>query len=274
MINVSFDTKRTNRELNEMMAVTGLTSAAVVTRFATAWCRDCVRMTPPTGSGKLATSKSAQRKLGERRIASDVAGRAFPLLSNLRLMKEEGRLGKAIDGATKRGDFKTATDLLRKAGVTVERVIAKPTESLHRSMRSPKTGRVLKSVKPYYVANESDRNRYLKQAVRRSGRAKSGWATACARLRLPRPGWGNHNAPGHFRGITDKQRPSIEFGNRVDFLQRNFYADRIMKQTLIFRQRQMRAELVKLWRGIGAGGSSKIKARFARSRNTFEAIEV
>ncbi len=272
MIKVSWDLPSFRRQLQELSALTGISMAAAVTRTARLWCRDCIRATPPTGRGKLFTSVGAQRKLLESRIVYDVARRAFPLLSGLRMMRDESELKTRVDDLVRRGDLKSVTELLRKRGVLVQHVIAKPNRSLHQRMRS-KSGRVTFERGEFLVTDESARDAYVDAVKRRGGRAKSGWATAAKRLGLPKPGWGSHNAPGHFRGITDRQKPVIEFGNRVDFLQSTGYANKIMKWTFNFRMRALQAEVTRFWKAAQSNSLAKLKAKFARSIDSREALE-
>lgn len=272
---VEWGIDRFKRQLTELSALTGITMAAAVTRTAALWVRDCIRATPPTGRGKAFTSKSAQRKLGERRLEVDVMKRAFPRLTALRMMQTENEGKAAIDALVRKGDYRGATETLRAMGVESEAVLARPNRGLHQRLRDKSTGRVrVPKGGQYLVADEGAQRAYLSEAMKRTGRAKSGWAIAAARLGLPKPGWGSHSAPGAFRGITDREKPSIEFGNGVPFIQSSGYANRIMKWTLNFRERAMRLEIERLWRiAQNSDSLAKLRQRWSAARSSREALE-
>jgi len=271
MITFEFDTKRFNKDLNQMMVVGDLSAAAVVTRAARQIVRNAFRLTPPTGEGGLTQDIGAQRKLGEEAVRRDIAVKAFPLLSKLRIIQENTDAGEWIKTLADRGDFKNASEVMKKIGFKISGIIAKPAERLHKSMRNQRSGRVRRGALPYFVARDGSVEIFVKEKQGEVGKAKGGWLRAFTALRMPMPKWcSKHNSPGHFRGITDKSKPAIEFGNNVPYIQRAGRELRIIENASAYVARQMPKELERYWADIGRGNGNKVKAKL--QRDSFEAL--
>lgn len=270
MISVDFDTQRFKRDMNELMVVGGLSSSAVVTRASRQVVRNAFRLTPPTGRGGMTQSPGAQKKLGESAVRRDIANRAFPLLSKLKVMQEQNDFSQDIGNLVARGDFKRVADIFERIGFRISGVVARPARGLHNRMRTK--GRVSIKVKPYLVAREGNVDPFVKAVQKDVGKAKSGWVRAMIALKLPVPAWvSRHSMPGFFRGVTDKQNPLIEFANQVPYIQEAGREMRIMDYASSHVAAMMPKELERYWADIGRGNGAKVKAKL--QRDSFEAFE-
>lgn len=275
MISVSFNTAKFSKDMVEFGVLTGLTDSQVVTRTSRLWCRDCILSTPPTGKGAAAKSSDAQYRLGKSRISRDIKSRGFPALTKLDMARRDDRVANTIGRLAAAGRYRELTLMLRNFGLEVAQVLAGPERSLHQGMRDGRTGRVRSNSVPFWVTSENRQEAYFQSVLAKLGTAKGGWSTAASKLRLKLPKWAQgKGSPGHFRGITDKQRPSIEFGNRTGFLQSGFYEAKIMKTTARFRESAMKKELERYWRAASTNSLTQLRARFGRPRiDVFEALE-
>lgn len=270
MINVDFDTRRFNRDMNQLMVVGALSSAAVVTRTARQIVRNAFRLTPPTGSGGMTQSPGKQKKLGEDAVRRDIAIRAFPLLSKLRVMREQNDFSQDIGNLVARGDYKRVSDIFERIGFRISGVVSKPSRGLHNRVR--RKGVVSAKVTPFLVARDGNVDPFVKVVQKDVGKAKSGWFRAMIALKLPVPSWvTRHSMPGAFKGITDKQNPSIEFSNQVGYIQEAGRELRVMQYASAYVSAQMPKELERYWSEIGRGNGAKVKAKL--QRDSFEAFE-
>lgn len=270
MISVNFDTQRFQRDMNELMVVGALSSSAVVTRTARQVVRNAFRLTPPTGRGGMTQSPGKQKKLGEAAVRRDIATRAFPLLSKLKVMQEDNDFSQDIGRLVARGDYKRVASIFENIGFRISGVVARPARGLHNRLR--KKGRVSVKVRPYLVAREGNVDPFVKEVQKDVGKAKAGWVRAMVALKLPVPGWvSRHPMPGSFRGIVNKSNPSIEFTNQVDYIQAAGRELKIMESAAFHVAAMMPKELERYWNEIGRGNGAKVKAKL--QKDSFEAFE-
>lgn len=273
MIDVSFDTRKFNKELNELAGLTQISNSAIVTRTAKLVVRDAYFLTPPTSRGTLSAKGSGNAKtqfnIGVKAINRDV-NRAFRRIDNATEWVKSDRLGVALERVAARGNYKAAEKILKSMGVWFTGVVGFATKARHDTLRVK--GTVSKKVRPFFVALGHSVQALIDSRIKDLGKAKSGWVRAMRKLGISVPKYvSRHGSPGTFVGIRDKEAPEISFSNDVSYIQDKGAEMQIMKQSFANRARNMELELTRLWKAAGSGGLAKLRDRWQREAK--EALE-
>ena len=268
MITVDFNQAAWAKTLAEHVAMCRVSIAGAVTSGARVWLRAAVRLTVPSGAGAALNKTSNQKRLGESLVVMDV-NRLFSDWGKLRQSLKSESIKRQADKAMADGKEDRLKNIFRTwdfKGVT-----ARPSHELHKQNRG-KRGHVVKGTRPYLVTGRGAIAQYTKQAMSQVGIAKSGWKRAAGPLKVKLPAWVmRHDGKGHFKGITNRDNPVIEFGNAVGFANKNAREDAVMKYSGQFAQRQMQKSLAVYFKSLQAGKASELRSKV--QKDTFEAME-
>lgn len=268
MITIDFNETAWSRQLAEHVAMARISTAGAVTSAARMWLRAAVRLTVPSGPGAALNKTSNQKKLGEGLVVMDVS-RLFIDWNETRKTLKNQSLAKAVDELSKSGSLESIRTML--SGFNLKGVVRQPSHELHKQSRG-KRGHVASKSRKYLVLNEGAIRAYQSKALGQVGIAKSGWKRAAGPLRVKLPAWVmRHDGRGHFKGIVDRDKPTIEFGNAVGFANKNAREDAVMQHSGAFAQRQMAKMLTIYFKALQSGNGSALRAKV--QKDTFEAME-
>lgn len=271
MIKVEFDQAKWSKLLSDYVAMGHVSAAGAVTAASRIWLRAAVRLTVPSGPGAALNKTSEQKKLGERLVDVD-SRRLFQDWATMKTKMKSERLVKDVDRYLGAGlNFKAAQKAMENAGMNIAGVVSIPRKML-RAKRVNKRGHIHKKERRFVVATSGELERYIEKQKANVGFAKSGWKTAAGPLRVKLPAWVmRHNGSGVFLARKIGDRPFIEFGNSVDYANKNSRQDKVMESAGQFAQRQFAKSIAVYFNEIARGNSAKLRAKL--QKDTFEAIE-
>lgn len=256
MIDIKWDKARLGVQMQELIAMSGITADYALKRYGRQVVRDCHNFTPPGARGSR--TSSAAKKRGMRNIENDVLGRFTSVDEiNFRELEVERAIIKYTSGAGY--DLKKAETVFRRNKFSwVTNVISNPTVRLHKRAMASKDQYVIPT------ASESGRAEVVKALQKRIGFARSGWSAAMVALKIPVPPWvRRHSGPGFFRVIKDRTNPAIEFANQVPYVQgyRTKEGIPIVEAAMVRRADFFKKELAVYYAAIGRGDGRKVAAK-------------
>jgi hypothetical protein len=266
------DYSRWSDATKQLIAATGRDATDLLRAESRLFCQDCAKLTPPTAKQPFTESLNAQRRQGEKAIATDIRKlfldpltldfvKSHPkilqaltqYLNGTRLRSAAvsaaatpaARLLKSVQASATSPEA-CAITLLHRIGLKIP-IVQQATAEYHARNRDPR-GRVIGKRKVCVLQPKSI-DKLIKDKQKLVGYAKSGWNFAASRLGLNLPAWITRH-PG--QGIYKEDRSqdgalqAITIGNTIPFIQRAGRDLRIMARALGRRTESMQHRLEKI----------------------------
>lgn len=192
-----------------------------------AW--DAQRFTPPYGPAPMTEGGGAQKRLGEKKIKSDISRAFFPI-QDLKIIKDampprrghKVTFGQEVQTLLRRGNYLTVEAMLRQIGIHTLGVVRDATPELLAQLRN-RRGNVRRKVSAYQVHRKASIGRLVKRQMAKLGVAKAGWNEALIALGREDkiPAWvKKHTAAGLFSVHgANTGTPQVIIGNGVPYVQ-------------------------------------------------------
>jgi hypothetical protein len=249
---MTVDTRGFERDLRKIMALTKKSAEEAIRQQSKLLVQDCIKMTPPFAGqsmeGVTNQSYAQQREAGRSAVTRDIK-RLFVVGANLPEAREPWAR-KALEKWKDAGNSEALNKILSRMKVSY--MVAHEGDSLatlHAENRNKRTGRVFKKARVLLLgssrANIAAINRYVKEACKHVGKAKSGWVKAANALGLKRvPKWiTGAEGQGIFSESFTNGKAEVIVGNGVPYIQASGRDLKVIEKAFVLREGKLKADI-------------------------------